>query len=219
MNTDRHRPRNSRAFFAVALINYQLLLYTVVATMFTGCKGFFIGPKLTTVAVTPSTPSVAIGKTQQMTATGTYDNGSTDDLTHSASWASSAVSVAAVSSTGLVTGIASGTATISATSGGISGSTTVTVTVANLSSISITPTSPSISSGQTQQFTAIGVLQDGSTTDLTSSATWTSSNTAAATVDDSGLATAKTVTSTQTTNITAKSGSITSNTAVLTVTQ
>jgi uncharacterized protein YjdB len=178
-----------------------------------------IGPTLTTVTVAPSTPSVAVGKTQQMTATGTYDNGSTESITTSASWATSDATIATVSSTGLVTGVASGSATISATQDGVSGSTTVTVTVANLSSISITPISASISSGQTQQFTAIGILQNGNTTDLTDSVTWTSSNITAATINSSGLATAQSVTSTQTTNITAQSGSITSNTAVLTVTE
>jgi uncharacterized protein YjdB len=191
---------------------------TVIAVGMVGCKGFFIGPTLTTVTVAPSTPSVAIGKTQQMTATGTYDNSSTETITDSASWASSDVTIATVSSTGLVTGVTSGSATISATLDGISGSTTVNVTVANLASISITPASQSISSGATQQYTAIGVLQNGNTVDLTSSVTWTSSNTAAATIDSSGLATALTVTSTESTNITAQSGSITSNTAVLTVT-
>lgn len=195
-----------------------LLFLTSIAVNVSGCKGFFIGPTLTTVTVGPSTPSVAVGKTQQMTATGTYDNGYTESITTSASWATSDVTIATVSSTGLVTGIAAGSATMSATQAGVSGSTTVTVTVANLSSISITPASKSISSGQTQQFTAIGILQNGDTEDVTDAVTWTSSNTAAATIDSSGLATGQTVTSSQTTNITAQSGSITTNIAALTVT-
>ncbi|HEY2468250.1 MAG TPA: Ig-like domain-containing protein [Terracidiphilus sp.] len=192
-------------------------LFALGALMTAGCKNFFIGPTLTTVSVSPSTPSVAVGKAQQMVATGTYDNGTTDTVTDSASWSTSDNTMATVSTTGLVTGVASGTATISATLNGLSGSTSVTVTVANLSSISITSTSQSISSGQTAQFTATGILQNGNTVDLTDSVTWTSSNTATATIDSSGLATAQTVTSTATTNITAKSGSITSNAITLTV--
>jgi trimeric autotransporter adhesin len=203
---------------AAVVCAIALLLCAISDLAITGCKGFFIGPTLTTVTIAPSTPSVAIGKTQQMTATGTYDNSSTETITDSASWASSDVTIATVGSTGLVTGIASGSATISATLAGVSGSTTVNVTVANLASISITPASQSISSGATQQYTAIGTLQNGTTTDLTDSVTWTSSNTAAATIDSSGLATAQSATSTETTNITAQSGSMTSNTAVLTVT-
>jgi hypothetical protein len=192
-------------------------LLALGALMTAGCKNFFIGPTLTTVTVSPSTPSVAVGKTQQMVATGTYDNGTTDTVTDSATWSTSDNTIATVSSSGLVTGVASGTATISATLNGLSGSTTVTVTVANLSSIKITSTSQSLFSGQTAQFKATGILQNGNTVDLTDSVTWTSSNTAAATINSSGLATAQTVTSTQTTNVAAKSGSITSNAITLTV--
>jgi trimeric autotransporter adhesin len=209
--------RLERNSFAVTVV-IAMSLYMFSGSIIVGCKGFFIGPTLSTVTLAPSTPSVAVGKTQQMTATGTYDTSSTETVTDSASWASSDVTIATVSSTGLVTGIASGSATISATLDGVSGSTTVNVTVANLASISITPASQSISSGSTQQYTAIGVLQNGNTVDLTNSVTWTSSNTAAATIASSGLATALSVSSTETTNIAAQSGSITSNTAVLTVT-
>ncbi len=197
------------AFFWLASVLGVLLI--------AGCKNFFIPPALTTVTVSPSTPSVAVGKTQQMIATGTYDNGVTDTVTDSASWSTSDNTITTVSSTGLVTGVAMGTATISATLDGISGSTTVTVTLANLSSISITTTSQSLSSGQTAQFTATGILQNGDTVNLTNSVTWTSSNTTAATIDSSGLATAQTVTSNQTTSITAVSGSVTSNAITLTV--
>ncbi|HET6215735.1 MAG TPA: Ig-like domain-containing protein [Acidobacteriaceae bacterium] len=205
--------RNGAAVSIIMPASLCVLTVLVIA----GCKGFFIGPALTTVTLAPSTPSIAIGKTQQMTATGTYDNSSTETITDSASWASSDVATATVSSTGLVTGIASGSATISATLVGVSGSTTVNVTVASLASISITQASQSISSGATQQYTAVGILQNGTTVDLTSSVTWSSSNTTVATIDSAGLATAQSLSSTGTTNITANSGSVTSNTAVLTV--
>lgn len=207
---DRPIQRMTEFFFLVVIL--AGLLFEMG-----GCKNFFIGPTLTTVTVTPSTPSVAVGKTQQMVATGTYDNGTTDTVTDSASWSTSDSSIAEVSANGLVTGLSAGTATISATLNGLTGSTTVTVTVANLSSISITTTSQSISSAQTAQFTATGILQNGNTVNLTDSVTWTSSNTAAATIDNSGLATGQSVTSTATTTITATSGSITSNAITLTV--
>jgi hypothetical protein len=206
-----HLKRNRKA------IIFWVLIGSVTVTI-PGCKNFFVGPTLTTVNIGPSTPSIAVGKTQPMSATGTYDNGTTETITDTASWSTSDVAIATVSAAGLVTGVASGSATISATLDGVSGSTTVNVVTAGLKSISITPTSPSISSGLTEQFTAIGTLEDGTTVDLTSSVTWTSSNTAVATIDSSGLATALTVSSSETTNITAQSGSITSNTAVLKVT-
>jgi hypothetical protein len=57
-----------------------------------------------------------------------------------------------------------------------------------LVSITITPNSAFVYSGQTQQFTATGNYSDSSTQDLTNSATWTSSDTTVATFNSSGLA-------------------------------
>jgi hypothetical protein len=186
-------------------------------TFAVGCRGFFVNPTLSTVTVGPATPSIQQGKTLQMTATGTFDDGSTKTLTTNVLWSTSDAATATVSASGVVTGVAPGTATITATSGTASGSTTVTITVANLISIAVTPTNPSIKQGAIQQFTATGTIQGGGTVDLTNSASWISSNTNVATITATGLATAQAVTVTQTTNITATSGSIVSPAAVLTV--
>ncbi|HET7200379.1 MAG TPA: PQQ-binding-like beta-propeller repeat protein [Burkholderiales bacterium] len=78
---------------------------------------------LVSIAVTPSNPSIANGATVQLTATGTYSDSSTQDLTTQVTWSSSDSSKAMVSSTGLATAIATGPTTLSATSGNISGST------------------------------------------------------------------------------------------------
>ena len=59
-----------------------------------------------------------------------------------------------------------------------------------LNSIAVTPNPPpSLSKGKTQQFRAIGTYSDGTTTDITSQVIWASDNTAAATIDKSGLGT------------------------------
>jgi hypothetical protein len=57
-----------------------------------------------------------------------------------------------------------------------------------LSSITVTPIVPTISTGATQQFTATGTYSDGSTQNVTSQVTWTSSNTGVATITSTGLA-------------------------------
>ncbi len=62
-----------------------------------------------------------------------------------------------------------------------------------LTSIVVLPAAPSISAGQTQQFTATAVFSDGSSVDVTSLVTWASSNTAVATINPSGLASAASV--------------------------
>ena len=61
-------------------------------------------PVLKSIAVTPSSPpEIAYGGTLQLTATATYGNGLVQNVTTTATWVSSAVSVATVSAAGLVT--------------------------------------------------------------------------------------------------------------------
>jgi uncharacterized protein YjdB len=182
-----------------------------------GCKDFFIDPALTAVSVSPATPSVVVGKTQQMTALGTYDNGVKSSVTEGSSWSSSDVSIATVSSSGLVTGVSAGSATIAATNQGVSGSTTVSIVTSALESISITPASASLSPGQSQQFTAVGLLADGSNSTITTSVTWSSSDTSIATIDSGGYCVAKSGSTSGSTKVTATSGSVTSNSATVTV--
>ncbi len=170
-------------------------------------------PTLSTISVSPATATVSAGGTQQFTATGHYNNNTTQDLTSSVSWTSSDTSKATISVTGLATTLASGSVTITATSGAISGNAALTITSATLQSITISPASASIAKGLTQQFTATGHYSDSTTQNLTSTVTWTSSSTSVATVA-AGLATGVAVGGT---TITATSGSI-SGTASLTVT-
>jgi trimeric autotransporter adhesin len=92
---------------------------------------------LVSLSVSPANPSVGIGATLQLTATGTFFDNSTQDLTNSAVW-SFAPAVPAVLSVsnatgtkGLVTATALGSASVTATFGGKSGSTTVTVNPIN----------------------------------------------------------------------------------------
>src|SRR5687768_9166708 len=59
-------------------------------------------PTLQSIAVTPSNPSLKLGATQQLTATGTYSDGTTRDLTASVTWNSATPGVVAVSGGGLV---------------------------------------------------------------------------------------------------------------------
>ncbi|MBU4267666.1 MAG: Ig-like domain-containing protein [Acidobacteria bacterium] len=82
---------------------------------------------LASITVTPANPSLMLGKTQQFTATGTYADSSTKDLTSAATWTSSDAAVATISSVGLATSISEGSATVTATSGRVSGSTTLAV--------------------------------------------------------------------------------------------
>ena len=143
---------------------------------------------LETITVGPPNPSIAKGTTVQLTATGNFSDGSTEDFTDQVSWISADNTIAQVGNAsgteGLVTGQGIGTASITASLNGMSGSTTVTVTAATLSSIAIMPANPSIAKGTTVQLTAIATFSDGSTEDLTDQVSWTSGNHAIAEVSN-----------------------------------
>ncbi len=175
-------------------------------------------PTLVSIAVTPANPSIALGTAEQFTATGTYSNNSTQNITTSVVWSSSTTTVATIgSNNGLAASVATGTTTITASSGSVSRSTTLIVTPAQLVSIVVTPAISSIATGSAEQFTAAGIYSDNFTGSITTPVTWTSSAPDVATVDSTGLAAAVSTAVTATTMITAKSGSA-SGSAILTVT-
>lgn len=72
--------------------------------------------------------------------------------------------------------------------------TTINLTVksgtATVTSIAVTPSPASLQTGDSQQFTATAQYSNGSTVNVTSKATWESSNTSVASVDSTGLVTA-----------------------------
>ena len=53
----------------------------------------------TSIAITPASPSVVLGRSMQLTATGTYADGSTQDLTATVTWTSSDETVAVIDAT------------------------------------------------------------------------------------------------------------------------
>jgi uncharacterized protein YjdB len=187
---------------------------TITATLgsVSGTGILTVGPQtLTSMAVTPTNPSVPLNFQQQFVATGTFTDSSTQQLTTGVVWSSSDTTVATVDQNGLATSVGVGTATITATSGTFSSSGSLTVTAANLVSIAVTPTSVSIPVAVTQQFTATGSYDDTSTQDLSSVAIWVSSNGGLATISNSGVATGL---APGNLNVTASMGSI-SGTAAL----
>jgi uncharacterized protein YjdB len=147
---------------------------------------------LKSITAAPAQASIAVGTTEQFTATATYSDGSTADATQSATWTDSDSKIASITSSGIAKAVAPGSTTVTASLDGISGSATLTVPTPpkTLNSIAVSPASPGILVGATQQFTATASYSDNSTADVTTTVTWTSSNTAVATINTAGLATA-----------------------------
>ena len=173
---------------------------------------------LESIAVTPPNPSTAKGSTVQFTATGTYSDSTTQDLTSQVTWASDTATVASISNAGLATAVDVGSTSISATLSGVTGSTLLTVTAATLQSIAVTPPNPSTAKGSTVQFTATGTYSDNSTQDISSQVTWASSMTTVATIsNDAGSNGLASTVGVGTSDISATLGGTTGST-VLTVT-
>ncbi|PYP18109.1 MAG: hypothetical protein DMD52_02690 [Gemmatimonadetes bacterium] len=140
------------------------------------------------VTVTPPTPSVSVGATVQLIATPKDANGN-PLAGRVVTWASGNTAVATVSGSGLVTGVAAGSATITATSEGQSGTASVTVIFVPVAAVIVSPPSPSVQAGFTVQLTA--TPEDANGAPLSGrTVTWSSDNTAVATVNGSGLVTA-----------------------------
>jgi hypothetical protein len=166
---------------------------------------------LISIAVTPNASSVPVGLTQQFTATGTFSDTSTANLTSTVIWTSGTPAVATVNAnSGLSNALAVGSTLVTATSGSVSGSATQTVTPAILESIAITPSAATVVVGiigTTAQLTATGTYSDGTARNVTTAANWTSGTPSVATVGPTtGLTTGVSLGST---TITAAIGSFT----------
>jgi hypothetical protein len=87
-----------------------------------------VSPSLKSIAVTPAGANVIVGSTQQFTATGTYDDASTADLTAKVAWSSSNTALATITASGgLLTAVAPGTISVSAVLSGVTGTASATI--------------------------------------------------------------------------------------------
>ena len=129
------------------------------------------------LVVTPKDPSIVQETAQQFTATATFSDSTVMNISSVADWSSSNTNTATINGNGAATGVSPGTVTITASYHKASGSTTLTVKPPPaLVSIAVTPASSTIAHGTAQQFIATGSYDDGSTLDITSLATWSTSD-------------------------------------------
>ena len=142
---------------------------------------------LQSIAVSPANKTLAPGMTQQYTATGTYSDNSTQDLTASSAWTSSSAGVASVSPSGLVTATAPGTMNVSASVGGKTGS--AGLHVSRLRLITVRPLLSIVRTGGTRALTATGRFANGVTTTINDQVTWSSTNPGVAGVSPQGVVT------------------------------
>lgn len=137
------------------------------------------------VRITPSSETLSVGDTRQLTATVLDANGA-PLAGRTVAWTSRAPGVASVSSTGLVSALSPGTATIVASIDGVNAEATITVRAQPVASVLLTPQTSTLSVGGTVQLTA--VPRDAAGNPLTGrTVSFTTSDPSVATVDGNGL--------------------------------
>src|SRR6266436_502085 len=147
-------------------------------------------PPVASVSVSPASASVLPTQTAQLTAT-TLDSTSAVLNGRTVTWSSGNTGIATVDGSGLVTGVAVGSTTVTASSEGKSASSSITVTNVPVATVTVSPASGNLYVGQTLQLTA--TPKDSAGNPLTGqTVTWSSDNTAVATVSTRGLVTART---------------------------
>jgi hypothetical protein len=82
---------------------------------------------LSSIAIKPVNPTIALGSPQQFTATGTFSDGSTEPLSGQVTWTSSNIGVAIINSSGAISTTGTGTSTIEAAFGTVNNTTVLTV--------------------------------------------------------------------------------------------
>lgn len=182
---------------------YRWLLSLVVLLFIASCNGdkkdpiFGVEPidGLRSIVLSPADPTLASGLSQQFTALGVYADGTSVDISDKVAWSSATAAVSSINSQGMALALQPGTSVISASLAGQAASTVFTVTSAELTSISISPSDPSVADGLTTQFIATGLYSDGNTEDISTAVNWLSSDTSVAVMapdqsTSSGLATA-----------------------------
>src|SRR5581483_11903414 len=106
--------------------------------------------------------SLPLGSSEQLTATGTFTDKSTRDVTASAAWSSAAPGVVTVNNGGYIQTKGVGATVLSATLSGITASTTLHVASAALAAIAISAGTANLPVGETLQLSAVGTFTDGS---------------------------------------------------------
>jgi len=142
------------------------------------------------LTITPTNPDIKVGATQAFTATATYSDNSTGDVTSSASWSSTVPSIATIQTTGqaspgLASGISGGPTDIIAQFGGSTADTTLGVQGGTPTGIALGVINPSIAPNSKLQVVDVLQFSDGSDQKVTADTTWASSNPAVATIESS----------------------------------
>jgi N-acetylneuraminic acid mutarotase len=170
-----------------AVMNRLLMCFLVLFTACGGDGGGTPERNLVALTVTPPSPSVPKGLTQQFVAVGTFSDSSREDLLNGVAWSSGAPAVATVNASGLASALSEGSSVIKATyptgNGYLTASVNLSVTPATLREIAITPNPAFSGVALTLKLTATGIYTDATRIEVSALAIWSSDTPWVVTVD------------------------------------
>ncbi len=141
--------------------------------------------RVVSVMVTPSLASVPLNGSLSLTALARFQDGTTADVTASAEWMSSAPTFV-VARPGVVVAKSAGSSSIAAVFEGQQGSATLTATEATPTQVVFMPSSITLGVRASAPLRLVATFSDGSTSDVTGQATFSSSQPAIAAVSTTG---------------------------------
>ena len=182
-------PANANGFRVVRRAGTSSQVNSITLTLGEGGSVTPPAPvSVTGVSLNKNATTIAIGANETLTATITPANADNQAVT----WSSNNTAVATVNQTGKVTGVSAGTATITVTTQDGNKTATCTVTVPDPSAdpvavtgVSLNKTSTSLTVGATETLTATVAPANAAN----QAVTWSSNNTAVASVDQTGKVT------------------------------
>jgi hypothetical protein len=147
----------------------------LLVALWVGCNGFFVDPILVSIAVTPPTPTLVVGGASiQMTAFGTFDDGSKKNINSSVIWTMNPPGYATIDKGGLLVGTSPSpsTVTLQASQADVVGTTTFQV-FSNITAITVTPSTQSVSASSGTPFCLQAMATTGTgPQDISATATW-----------------------------------------------
>ena len=161
-----------------AVDHAALTVVSLALIAFIGCTGtvepLSANPSvgLKSIQITPSSLNVSIPQSTQLRAIASYTDGTTLDVTSTAAWASSVAAVAPSVSQGLLTCAAAGQSQISASIGATVAAASVTCSVPHVEDVRLETTPLVIRSNAPFQYHLLADSSNGTTTDVSAGAAW-----------------------------------------------
>ena len=188
----------------MAMLQKSSILVTATFMLLSGCNSTdavylnSAGSLLTSMDIRASELAIAKGLTINLSVVGSYEDGSTKDLSNQVMWNSNNTNTITIADNGAIaTGVGEGGAVITATLKHIDTDTlsdwnsaiTVIVGPAACKDIVVTPDALQVKQQGTTQLAANCTFSDGNSRDVTGEVTWSVDNDTLATIDNKGLLT------------------------------